>query len=53
MQPRGYFAHALAGDLIRFANLLDARRVNLAVVEPASLRVEMQTLIRDSLEIQG
>ena len=31
------FAHALARGLTRFANFLDARRVNLAVVEPTSL----------------
>lgn len=40
------FAHALARGLIRFANFLRAKRIDLTAIKPIKLRREVQALIR-------
>ncbi len=48
-EPR--FAYALARGLVRFANFLEARRVNLAAVEPSLLRTHLKAVVAETLEV--
>jgi uncharacterized protein YcaQ len=47
------FAAALARGLVRFAEFLDAHRLNITMIELAALRAQVQEHIGDALEQAG
>jgi len=47
------FAAALACGLVRFAEFLDVPRVNMTMIEPATLRAQVQEHVGVALEQAG
>ena len=47
------FASALARGLVRFAEFLGAHRLNITILEPATLRKQVQEYIGAALELAG
>ena len=45
------FANALAKGLIRFAKFVEARRINVASINPVGLRKQVEMVLRDSLAV--
>ena len=45
------FANALARGLIRFAEFLEAKRINVGVIRPTRLHKQVQAIISESMEV--
>ena len=45
------FANALARGLIRFAKFVGAKRINVASIKPTGLRKQVETILRESLDV--
>jgi uncharacterized protein YcaQ len=45
------FANALAKGLIRFAKFVEAKRINVASIKPVGLRKQVETVLRESLDV--
>ena len=45
------FANALAKGLIRFANFVGAKRINVASIKPTGLRKQVEAVLKESLDI--
>jgi len=45
------FCAALAQGLIRFANFLQAKQINITVIRPLKLRRELRAIISQSLDV--
>jgi uncharacterized protein YcaQ len=47
------FATALARGLLRFANFMEAKKINIASIRPLSLRNVLQTTLGESMEVES
>jgi len=45
------FANALAKGLIRFANFVGAKRINVATIKPVFLKRQVEVILRESLDM--
>ena len=45
------FANALARGLIRFAKFAEAKRINVATIQPIGLRKQVEVILRVSLDV--
>jgi uncharacterized protein YcaQ len=47
------FANALAKGLVRFATFVNAKRINIASIQPIVLRKQVATILRDLFDVIG
>ena len=47
------FANALAKGLVRFAKFVNAKRINIASIQPIVLRKHVATILRDLFDVIG
>lgn len=45
------FANALAKGLVKFATFVNAKRINIASIQPIVLRKQVATILRDLFDV--